>query len=84
MERDIKAIILMLSSQAMINLGIIPDPVSKETILKLDKAEIFVELLNVLKLKTKNNLSNEEQNYIDDVYNNIVSVYKEKSNIKEA
>jgi len=83
MERDIKAIVLMLSSQAMINLGIIPDPVSKETIVKLDKAEIFVELLNVLKLKTKGNLNDEEHNYIDDVYNNIVSVYEEKRKLKE-
>ena len=53
MNRDIKAIIMMLSSQAMINLGIIPDPVSKETLVQLEKAEIFIDLLTVLKDKTK-------------------------------
>lgn len=75
MKRDIKAIILMLSTQAMINLGIIPDPVSKNTLVQLEKAEIFVELLKVLKEKTKGNLSKEEQDFSDEVYNNILSVY---------
>ena len=78
MKRDIKAIILMLSSQAMINLGIIPDPVTKNSLVQLEKSEIFIELLGVLKLKTKGNLNEEEQNYLDEVYDNIISVYKKK------
>lgn len=78
MERDIKAIILMLSSQAMINLGVIPDPVSKSTTVQLDKASIFIELLNVLKIKTKNNLSEDENKYLNDVIGNILNVYNSK------
>jgi len=78
MERDIKAIILMLSSQAMINLGVIPDPVSKQSNIHLEKAEVFIELLNVLKLKTKGNLSEDEQSYFEDIYKNIVSVHLQK------
>ncbi len=80
MERDIKAIILMLSSQAMINLGIIPDPVSKNTDVQLEKAEIFIDLLAVLKAKTKGNLSEDEQNYFDEVYENIVAVHNKIKN----
>ncbi len=75
MKRDIKAIILMLSSQAMINLGIIPDPISKDSLVQLEKAEIFVELLKVLKVKTQGNLTKEEQDYLNEVYDNILSVY---------
>ncbi len=66
----------MLSSQAMINLGIIPDPVTKNSMVQLEKAEIFIELLNVLKLKTKGNLNKDEQSYFDEVYNNLISVHQ--------
>jgi len=78
MERDIKAVILMLSSQAMINLGLIPDPVTKTSTVELEKATVFIELLNVLKKKTKNNLSKEEDKYLNDVYKNLLSVYNDK------
>lgn len=82
MKRDIKAIIFMLSTQAMINLGIIPDPVSKNSLIQLDKAEVFIELLAVLKLKTKGNLNLDEQKHLDEVYENVVSAYKKKRKIK--
>ena len=63
MKRDIKSIIVMLATQGMINLGEIKDPISNETNLNLEGAEIFIELLEELELKTRTNLTDEEENF---------------------
>lgn len=80
MRRDIKAIILLLATQGMINLGEINDPVTNETNLNLDGAEVFIELLEELKEKTRGNLSAEEEIFLSDVLSNIKKVYDKKLN----
>jgi polyhydroxyalkanoate synthesis regulator phasin len=79
MKRDIKAIVTLLATQSMINLGEIADPLTKTTSINLSGAKIFIDLVEVLKKKTKGNLSNEEDQFIKDVLSNLKKVYQNKS-----
>jgi len=81
MKRDIKSIILLLATQCMINLGEIEDPIIKKIDIKLEKAEVFIDLLEELKCKTKGNLSDEENGFIIEIVDNLKKVYKKKSKI---
>lgn len=78
MRRDIKSLILLLATQCMINLGEIEDPITKKIDIKLKKAEIFIDLLEELKLKTKGNLSDEENGFMIEVVDNLKKVYNKK------
>ena len=49
-----------LASQAMSFLGLAPNPVSGETEKNLDQAKYSIDILEMLKLKTEGNLSDEE------------------------
>lgn len=79
MKRDIKAIVTLLATQSMINLGEIADPLTKATSINLAGAKLFIELVEVLKKKTKGNLSIEEEKFIKDVLNNLKKVYQNKA-----
>lgn len=78
MKRDIKSIILLLATQAMINLGEIKDPVSNESILNLDGAGVFVELLEELEVKTRGNLTDEEDAFLTDILTDLKKVHDKK------
>jgi hypothetical protein len=78
MKRDIKSIILLLATQGMINLGEINDPLTNEVKLNLDGAEVFIELLEELEVKTKGNLTAEEEGFLADILGNIKKVYDKK------
>ncbi|MCK4943527.1 MAG: DUF1844 domain-containing protein [Candidatus Aminicenantes bacterium] len=78
MKRDIKAIVTLLATQSMINLGEIVDPLSKSTSLNLPSAKIFIDLVEVLKKKTAGNLSVEEEKFMKDILGNLKNVYQNK------
>lgn len=78
MKRDIKAIILLLATQAMINLGEIKDPVSGESILNIDGAQVFIELLEELEIKTRGNLTDEEDAFLTDILTDLKKVFEKK------
>ncbi len=80
MKRDIKAIILLLATQGMINLGEIQDPMSSGRKLDAEGAMVFIELLEVLEEKTRGNLTTEEEKFLSDIIGNIKQVYKKKLN----
>ncbi len=78
MDKDIKAIVLMLTSQCMINLGAIEDPVTKETTLRPESAAMFIELLEVLEDKTQGNLTEGEERFLVGALDNLKRIYHEK------
>ncbi len=82
MEKDIKAIALLLTTQSMINLGEIEDPITKETRFDLEGAEVFIQLLGVLKEKTEGNLTPEEKNYLVEMLDNLEKVHEKKLKLK--
>jgi hypothetical protein len=77
-KRDIKSIVLLLATQGMINMGEIQDPITKDLKNNLEGAEVFIELLEELKLKTKGNLTAEETIFFEDILTNIKKVYDKK------
>jgi hypothetical protein len=80
MEKDIKAVIVMLATQSMINLGEIRDPLSGESKNDLEGARTFIQLIEVLGQKTKGNLTPEEEKFLLEVKNNLTKVYNKKLN----
>ncbi len=78
MKRDIKSIILLLATQAMINLGEIKDPVSGESTVNIQGAEVFIQLLEELEIKTQGNLTDEEDVFLTDILTDLKKVYEKK------
>lgn len=78
MDANINSLIILLLTQAMINLGEINDPVNNSKSINLDGAKVFIDLLEILKQKTKGNLTVEESKYLNSVLDNIQMVYLKK------
>ena len=57
--------IFSLSSSALIQLGEIPDPITKKTDKDLDVAQQTIDLLGLLQEKTKGNLTEEESDTLE-------------------
>lgn len=57
---DFTELIRMLTTQALLYMGAIPDPSTGKAVLALDIAKYHIDLLSMLEEKTKGNLSEEE------------------------
>ncbi len=62
---DFSALCLSLATGAMIGLGLTPDPSSKKTTKNLEMAKQNIDILDLLKNKTKGNLTPEESHMIE-------------------
>jgi hypothetical protein len=51
----------------MINLGVIPDPVSEEIHSNPEQAKDMIDIITMLKEKTKGNLKDEEDKTLDEI-----------------
>jgi len=67
-----------LSMQAMIFLGKIENPISNKIEKNLDQARFLIDTLGILKEKTKNNLTKEEEKLLDDYLFNLRMLYIEE------
>ena len=68
---DFSGFILSLNTSALIHLGEIPDPESKQRLVNLPAAKHTIDILEIIIEKTKGNLLEEEQKLIDDVIYNL-------------
>lgn len=64
---DFSNFILSLNTSALIHLGDIPDPQSRERIYDIQSAKQTIDILELLKTKTDGNLDSEEFKLLDDV-----------------
>jgi hypothetical protein len=64
----------------MINLGEITDPMTRNVSIDLEKAQLFIDLIQVLEKKTKGNLSDREIEFINEIQNNLNEIYNKKIN----
>jgi hypothetical protein len=64
-EITFASLILSLSSTAFMNLGALPDPNTGQTEKNLPLAKQTIDLLGVLREKTRNNLELDEENLFD-------------------
>lgn len=64
---DFSNFILSLDTSALIHLGDLPDPQTRERIYDIQSAKQTVDILELLKTKTEGNLDSEEIRLLDDV-----------------
>jgi hypothetical protein len=82
LQLDFSHLILSLSTTALLNLGEIPDPVTKEKKKDIDTAKQTIDMLGILKDKTKGNLTREEESLLENVLYDLRMRYVEALNKK--
>ena len=66
-EIDFFSFVLSLSTSAFIQLGVVQDPVTKQSAKDLPLAKQTIDLIGMLKEKTKGNLTSEEEKLVDNI-----------------
>ncbi len=66
-EINFTTFIYSLSTSALVHLGDIPDPLSQESRIELPLAKQTIDIIGMLKDKSKGNLENEEAMFIENV-----------------
>lgn len=66
-KMDFSNFVLSLNASAMVHLGDIPDPNTKEREVNLPAVKHTVDILELIQEKTVGNLTDEEKKLIDDV-----------------
>ena len=64
-KADFLSLLSGLAAQTLMQLGELENPIAGERKMDLDAAKYSIDLLGVLKEKTKGNLTDEEARYID-------------------
>ena len=81
-ERDIPvsfaSFVVSIASSAMVNLGEVPDPVSKQRSVNLAMARQTIDLLGVLEEKTRGNLDEEEAKLLETILYDLRMRFVEK------
>ncbi|WP_051904322.1 DUF1844 domain-containing protein [Hippea jasoniae] len=78
-EPEFADIVISLAQSAYVYLGVVEDPFSKQTIIDLKQARYAIDLIEVLKDKTKGNLNEEEQRLLDEILYDLRVKYLEKT-----
>ncbi len=74
-KMDFSTFLLSLNASALIHLGEIPDPASKERAVNISAVKHTIEILEIIQEKTKGNLEGEEEKLMDDVLFNLRMKY---------
>ena len=78
-EITFTAFILSLGTQAMVGLGLMPDPMTNETTENLEFARQMIEILALLRDKTKGNLEADEITLMDNLLHDLQMQYVDKT-----
>ena len=78
-EIDFRTFIIQLAQGALVSLGEEADPDTKETTLNLSLAQYHIGVINLLGEKTKNNLSQQEQELLSALLTELNAKYEEKT-----
>lgn len=73
-------LVMMLSSSAMQQMGKLMNPVTGKTEVNLDGAQASIDLLEMLKAKTRNNLDKEEERALSDIISTVQMNYVDVAN----
>jgi hypothetical protein len=74
-EITFPSLLLSLSTSALIQLGEIQDPVSKQTVKNLPLAKQTIDLIGMLKEKTKGNLTSDEEKLMENILYDLKLMY---------
>jgi hypothetical protein len=72
---DFTTFVLSLASSVQIQLGLVPDPTTQKTIKNFAMAKQTIDLLDILKEKTKGNLNEQEEKLFGDLLYSIRMQY---------
>ena len=78
-EITFSSFVLSLSSSALLHFGQIPDPITKKKDRNLPMAKQTIDILGVLKEKTKDNLTKDEEQLIENLLCDLRIRYVEES-----
>lgn len=67
LEANFSTLVLSIGSSAAMALGLAPNPMTGETEKDLELARFNIDLLRMLRDKTKNNLTSDEQKFIESI-----------------
>lgn len=71
MEASFSILAMSIASSAVMAMGLAPDPQTGETMKDKNMARFNIDLLVMLKEKTKNNLTAEEQRFLESVISDL-------------
>ena len=77
--KDFSLFVTNLSMQALVSLGEIPNPIDNKKEENLAQSAYIIDTLDMLKNKTKNNLSSDEEKLLDDILYSLRMKYLELS-----
>lgn len=78
-ELNFAAFVISLSTQALAHLGEIPDPVERVVRVDLNAARQMIDILNILRDKTKGNLDSAENALLENALYDLRMKYVEKA-----
>lgn len=81
MDSNFSTLVLSIGSSAAMSLGMTPNPNSGKTEKNLEVARFNIELLRMLRQKTANNLSLDEQKFLDSVTSDLQMKFVQNSKI---
>ena len=70
-ELDFSTLVFSFATGALINLGLAPDPATKKTHKNVEMAKQNIEILTILKEKTKGNLTPDESTLLENLLTEI-------------
>lgn len=76
---DFSSLVLPFYTQALIKLGLVKDPLTDKEDEDLDLVKRLIDLLDLLKERTKGNLKPEEEKFLDACLHQIRLAYMEKT-----
>lgn len=88
MQQDNDAILFMQivmqnHQMALMSLGRMENPITKKTEINLDYAKIAIETLDMLTKKTKGNLTEYEDNFLNESLRELKQIFEEEKNRKK-
>jgi hypothetical protein len=78
---EFNSVVILLYFPALVQLGLVEDPATGERHEDLDLAKRNIDLLDLLKDRTKGNLEAEEQKFLDGIIDQLKLAYLKKADI---
>ncbi len=69
----------LLSAQAMMFLGLIPNPATQKAETQLPTARYFIDMISILEEKTAGQLTKEESHFLDETLHSLRMTYMQRS-----
>lgn len=76
-KADFTGFVLSLANTALVNMGVVPDPMGGQPAVNLDGAKQMIDILGIIQEKTRGNLAPEEDHILTEVLSEVRMKYVE-------